>query len=147
MADNTDRANLTDAPNALPDAAVEAGARALCKTHGRNPDWPIGIDKHGYHQEPYVKTASSWEWFHKADAKAVLDAAIPEREREIERLRAEHGAMMECVIKVKARVAELEAALRRILEAAVANLPDQPPVTRKAKTHIDEGDHAHPRRD
>jgi len=80
-------------------------------------------------------------------AYRIAQAAIPEREREIERLRAEHGAMMECVIKVKARVAELEAALRRILEAAVANLPDQPPVTRKAKTHIDEGDHAHPRRD
>jgi hypothetical protein len=50
-------------------------ARALYRRRrGQNPDWPVGVDKNGYAQEPYVRTVPGWEWFHGGDADAVLAA-------------------------------------------------------------------------
>lgn len=50
-------------------------ARALYKRrHGNNPDRPMGVNKNGYPSEPYVKTVPGWEWFHGADADAILEA-------------------------------------------------------------------------
>ena len=73
-------------------------------------------------------------------ARAI--AAIPEREREIERLRllinTDITELSDERDALRARVAELEAALRKVLEAVIAYLPDQPPKTGRAKTSIDE---------
>lgn len=56
---------------------VEAASRALCHIHhGPNTDWPIGVNRNGYHQEPYVSTVPSWKWFHERDARAALTAAL-----------------------------------------------------------------------
>lgn len=50
-------------------------ARVLYKRHhGGGPDWPIGVDRLGYNQEPYVKHVPAWEWFHGGDADAILEA-------------------------------------------------------------------------
>src|SRR5215475_922215 len=66
--------------------------------------------------------------------------AIPEREREIERLRllsnTDITELSDERDALRARVAELEAALRKVLEAVIAYLPDQPPKTGRAKTSI-----------
>jgi hypothetical protein len=57
-------------------------ARALYRRrHGQNPDWPVGVDKNGYAQEPYVRTVPGWEWFHGGDADAVLAALAPEQDK------------------------------------------------------------------
>ena len=50
----------------------EIGKALYVRNHGPNPDWPIGVDKLGYQQEPYVKHVPAWEWFHGGDADAVL---------------------------------------------------------------------------
>jgi hypothetical protein len=48
--------------------------RALYKRNkGSDPDWPIGVDKLGYNQEPYVKTVPAWEWFYGKNADAVIE--------------------------------------------------------------------------
>lgn len=60
----------------ITDEILERGARALCKRRGHNPDWPVGVDKHGYAQEPHVRSVPSWQWFCEADARAVLEAAL-----------------------------------------------------------------------
>lgn len=55
---------------------IEAAARALYLIHkGSNPDWPIGIDRNGYHQEPYVGSVPGWKWFYERDARVALEAA------------------------------------------------------------------------
>jgi hypothetical protein len=56
-------------------------ARVLCERRGVNPDWSMGVDKNGYHQEPFVSERPSWDWFYGADADAIL-AALPYRDEE-----------------------------------------------------------------
>lgn len=63
------------------DAEVEAGARALYRReHGPNPDWPIGLDKNGYHQgSNHVSEVPGWKWFCEAPARAALEASAEAR--------------------------------------------------------------------
>jgi len=61
----------------ITDEMIEKAARALCAIHhGPNTDWPIGVDRNGYHQEPYVGHVPSWKWFHERDARVALEAAL-----------------------------------------------------------------------
>lgn len=58
------------------DAEIEAAARAIfVDRRGHDPDWPVGVDKLGYHQGEYVAYVPSWKWFYERSARAALEAA------------------------------------------------------------------------
>ncbi|MER9357462.1 hypothetical protein NKI61_29965 [Mesorhizobium sp. M0514] len=58
------------------DAAVEVAALAIYKRrHSGDPNWPVWLNKDGYHQEPYVKSVPDWKWRgYGEDARSVLAA-------------------------------------------------------------------------
>lgn len=56
---------MTDAAaETKPVVTVEEIGREIYRimTGGLNPDWPVGVDRLGYHQEPYVAEVPSWRW-------------------------------------------------------------------------------------
>lgn len=55
---------------------IEAAARAMyLEFKGVDPDWPIGLDRNGYRQEPYVRTVPGWKWHYEHQARIALEAA------------------------------------------------------------------------
>ncbi len=76
----TKAAQRLESSDQISGAMVEAAARAIyLKLDGSNPDWPIGVDKNGYAQEPYVSHVPSWKWKYEAIARAALTAAANAR--------------------------------------------------------------------
>lgn len=73
----------------IPDELIELGGIAIWRRRHDigDPNWPIGIDKQGYHQEPYVDSIPKWKWegFH-LDAEACLSAAFAKQIEEIDTL-------------------------------------------------------------
>lgn len=67
------RVDREDEDTRMPEREIIARTLYL-RHHGTNPDFQIGVDKLGYHQEPYVKKVPGWEWFHGADADAIIAA-------------------------------------------------------------------------
>jgi len=67
----------------ITDDMVERAARAMyLKYDGPHPDWPIGVNERGYHQEPYVVQIPSWKWKYEAVARAALEAALHQSDSE-----------------------------------------------------------------
>jgi hypothetical protein len=61
----------------ITDDMVERAARAMYLAwDGPHPDWPIGVNQHGYAQEPYVAKIPSWKWKYERVARAALEAAL-----------------------------------------------------------------------
>lgn len=54
---------------------IEAAARALAKAAGDIPDFPVGVSREGWWQEPHVKTVPLWQWKYERLATDVLTAA------------------------------------------------------------------------
>lgn len=62
----------------ISEAMVEAAGIAIYRRrHSGDPMWPVGVDKHGLHQEPFIDHVPDWKWRgYDEDARAVLTAAL-----------------------------------------------------------------------
>lgn len=66
---------LKAAPPATP--SVEQFGHEIWRVlHSGNPDWPVGVNARGDHQEPFVSEVPSWKWRYGTLAERMREMAL-----------------------------------------------------------------------